>query len=125
MIKGNKIKLTTNKANENQCSDSLLYVDYENIVKIVKKGNKIYIDDGLISLVVLSTGKLNEIINIIMYEILNFNFFKKRVIQSSAQLKTEVYWEARRELTFQVYQLIYQQSLRRIDLIYFLVLSKE
>lgn len=57
LIKGNKIKLTTNKNYENQCSDSLLYVDYENIVKIVKKGNKVFIDDGLISLVVLSTGK--------------------------------------------------------------------
>lgn len=55
LIKGNKIKLTTNKSHENQCSDSLLFVDYANIVNIVKKGNKIFIDDGLISLIVLGT----------------------------------------------------------------------
>lgn len=52
LVKGNKITLTTDQKNEDQCSESLLYVDYKNIVNIVKPGNKVYIDDGLISLVV-------------------------------------------------------------------------
>lgn len=45
------IRLTTDIANYEKCSDSLLYVDYANIVNIVKPGNKVFIDDGLISLI--------------------------------------------------------------------------
>lgn len=57
LVRGNKIRLSTNKEHEDQCDQSLLYLDYKNIVNIVKKGNKVFIDDGLISLVVDEINK--------------------------------------------------------------------
>ncbi|CAH1155034.1 unnamed protein product [Phaedon cochleariae] len=50
--KGDKIKLTTDKAYESKGTKDCIYVDYENIQKVVKPGNRIYVDDGLISLIV-------------------------------------------------------------------------
>lgn len=57
LIKGNKIRLTTDKANYENCSDSLLYLDYMNIVNIMKPGDKVFVDDGLISLIALTINK--------------------------------------------------------------------
>lgn len=50
--KGDKIKLTTDKAYESKGTKDMVYVDYENIQKVVAPGNRIYLDDGLMSLVV-------------------------------------------------------------------------
>ncbi|KAG5877127.1 hypothetical protein JTB14_031280 [Gonioctena quinquepunctata] len=50
--KGDRIKLTTDKAYESKGTKDCIYVDYENIQKVVKPGNRIYVDDGLISLVI-------------------------------------------------------------------------
>ncbi|XP_044756387.1 pyruvate kinase-like isoform X1 [Coccinella septempunctata] len=50
--KGETIKLTTDKAYEEKGNASCIYVDYENITKVLKPGNKVYVDDGLMSLVV-------------------------------------------------------------------------
>lgn len=55
LVRGNKIILTIEEKNYEACTDSLLFVDYKNIVKVVKGGDKIFIDDGLISLKVLKT----------------------------------------------------------------------
>ncbi|EFO19994.1 pyruvate kinase [Loa loa] len=49
---GAKIKLTTDKAMTSKSSANELYVDYENMPKILNPGAHIFIDDGLISLVV-------------------------------------------------------------------------
>ncbi|VEN39967.1 unnamed protein product [Callosobruchus maculatus] len=46
------IKLTTDKAYESKGTKDCIYVDYDNIQKVVKPGNRIYVDDGLMSLVV-------------------------------------------------------------------------
>ena len=51
---GAKIKVTTDDAYKAKCSESILYVDYKKIAKVVAPGGKIFIDDGLISLVVES-----------------------------------------------------------------------
>lgn len=51
MKRGETIKLTTDKAFMEKGNASTVYVDYDNIHKVVNVGNKIYVDDGLISLV--------------------------------------------------------------------------
>ncbi|XP_072385591.1 pyruvate kinase-like isoform X2 [Diabrotica undecimpunctata] len=52
LVKGQTIKLTTDKAYESKGTKDCIYVDYDNIQKVVKQGNRVYVDDGLISLVV-------------------------------------------------------------------------
>lgn len=56
-MKGNKIKLTTDDSFKEKCSLSVVYLDYKNIVKVVSKGSRVYVDDGLISLIVEEVGK--------------------------------------------------------------------
>lgn len=52
LLKGKTIKLTTNGDFIAKGSDKVIYVGYKNITKVVVPGNRIYIDDGLISLMV-------------------------------------------------------------------------
>ncbi|KAK0424327.1 hypothetical protein QR680_008612 [Steinernema hermaphroditum] len=52
LVKGHSIRLSTDKNFENSGTSVCLYVDYANISKVVTVGSKVYVDDGLISLVV-------------------------------------------------------------------------
>lgn len=66
LVKGKKIKVTVNDEYKEKCDASLLFVDYQNIVKVVTPGNRVYVDDGLISLIVReveSDGLICEIEN--------------------------------------------------------------
>ncbi|GIX71848.1 pyruvate kinase PKM [Caerostris extrusa] len=56
MVKGKMVKVTTDEAYLEKCSASVFYLDYKNITKVVQEESRIYIDDGLISLVVKSIG---------------------------------------------------------------------
>ncbi|XP_071444639.1 pyruvate kinase-like isoform X1 [Hetaerina americana] len=56
LVKGKKIKLTTDKAFMEKGNDSVVFVDYENITKVVAIGNRIFVDDGLISLIAKEIG---------------------------------------------------------------------
>jgi len=56
LVDGAKIKLSTDKAFYEKCSKECVYVDYVNISKVLKPGNKIFVDDGLISLVCEEVG---------------------------------------------------------------------
>ncbi|KAI3385013.1 hypothetical protein SNEBB_001636 [Seison nebaliae] len=50
--KNAKIILTTDVKYQEQCDGEKVYVDYVNITKVLKPTNRVFIDDGLISLVV-------------------------------------------------------------------------
>ncbi|XP_003242527.1 pyruvate kinase isoform X1 [Acyrthosiphon pisum] len=54
--KGELISLSTDKTFENSGNATKVYVDYPNITKVVKPGNRVYVDDGLISLIVKEIG---------------------------------------------------------------------
>jgi len=50
--KGKSIRLTTDPSFEQSCTAETLYVDYKNITKVLSVCSRIFIDDGLISVVV-------------------------------------------------------------------------
>lgn len=66
LSKGDIIKLTTDKAFFSEGDNETLYVDYENITKVMKEGGIIFVDDGLISLKVVEIGS-----NYLQVEVLN------------------------------------------------------
>lgn len=49
--KGDKICLTINKEFAEKGTGKMVWVDYANIVNVIKPGNRIFVDDGLISLI--------------------------------------------------------------------------
>lgn len=53
--KGETIKLTTDVAYQERGNAEIIYVDYKNITNVVKTGSRIFIDDGLISIICQST----------------------------------------------------------------------
>lgn len=56
---GATIKITTDDAYMEQCDENILYVDYKNITQVMKVGSRMFIDDGLISVVVKEMGQFN------------------------------------------------------------------
>ncbi|PAV83646.1 hypothetical protein WR25_21670 [Diploscapter pachys] len=55
LIKGGSIRLTTDPKFQESGTAVNLYVDYKNISKVVSPGSRVYVDDGLISLIVDET----------------------------------------------------------------------
>ncbi|XP_058702498.1 pyruvate kinase PKM isoform X2 [Poecile atricapillus] len=55
--KGAKLKVTLDDAFMENCDENTLWLDYKNLIKVVEIGSKIYVDDGLISLLVKEKGK--------------------------------------------------------------------
>lgn len=70
--KGNSIRLTTDKSIAEKGTDSDIYVDYINITKVVKPGDHIFVDDGLISLVVKQVGLYTSFKYSKITQVLNF-----------------------------------------------------
>lgn len=56
---------------------NLVYVDYENISKVLKVGSRVYVDDGLISLIVTAVSTCRFSTYIIL---LSSSVFKKYTI---------------------------------------------
>ena len=54
---GSAIKITTDEAFKEKCSKEVLWVDYKNITKVMRPGKRLFIDDGLISVVAKEIGK--------------------------------------------------------------------
>merc|ERR1712241_210559 len=53
---GGTIKITTDDQYKDKCSQTILWVDYKNITKVLSPGKRIFIDDGLISVIVSEIG---------------------------------------------------------------------
>ena len=51
------LKITLDNAYMEKCDENILWLDYKNICKVVDVGSKIYVDDGLISLLVKQKGR--------------------------------------------------------------------
>merc|ERR1719347_1512779 len=49
--RGESIKITTDDEFKEKCSSDVLWVDYKNISKVIAPGKRLFIDDGLISVV--------------------------------------------------------------------------
>ncbi|XP_078360531.1 pyruvate kinase PKM-like [Oculina patagonica] len=56
LSKGDLLKLSTDKKFYDQGDEKTIFIDYENITKVMKEEGIIYIDDGLISLQVVEIG---------------------------------------------------------------------
>ncbi|XP_041440898.1 pyruvate kinase M1/2 L homeolog isoform X2 [Xenopus laevis] len=54
--KGATMRITLDDAFQEKCDENVLWLDYKNLPKVVKPGSKIYVDDGLISLLVKDIG---------------------------------------------------------------------
>jgi len=53
---GQSIIVTVDEAYKNECSAERIFVDYKNLPQVMQPGSLIYIDDGLISIKVVSLG---------------------------------------------------------------------
>lgn len=56
LVAGEEVTITTKDEFKEAVDAKNIWVDYENIVKVVDVGKNVYIDDGLISLIVLEKG---------------------------------------------------------------------
>lgn len=54
--KGAQLKVTLDDAFMENCDENTLWMDYKNLTKVIEVGSKIYVDDGLISLLVKEKG---------------------------------------------------------------------
>merc|ERR1719209_1842118 len=54
--KGASIKITTNDEYKEKCTADVLWLDYKNITKVLPVGKRIFIDDGLISVLAKEIG---------------------------------------------------------------------
>ncbi|XP_077697440.1 pyruvate kinase PKLR isoform X2 [Eretmochelys imbricata] len=52
LVKGSRVTVTTDDAFKECCDQATIWVDYKNLPNVVKVGGKIFVDDGLISLLV-------------------------------------------------------------------------
>jgi pyruvate kinase len=58
---GHEMVISTDPAYAKKCDDKVMFVDYKNITKVIKKGRIIYVDDGVLSFEVLDIPDQNTI----------------------------------------------------------------
>ncbi|MBW0525791.1 hypothetical protein O181_065506 [Austropuccinia psidii MF-1] len=61
---GHKMKFSVDPSYAEKCDDKVMYVDYQNLPKIITVGKPIYVDDGILSFKVLSKDPGGTSINV-------------------------------------------------------------
>ena len=56
LVAGETVIVTTDDAYKEKCDSRTIWVDYKNIVSVLNVGQRMYVDDGLISLIVVEKG---------------------------------------------------------------------
>lgn len=59
--KGSNVRVVTAESDKDKTDGKIIWVDYPSLPKVLKKGDKIFIDDGLIGLKVLDTGMTHKV----------------------------------------------------------------
>lgn len=54
--KGDRVRVVTAESDKDKTDGKIIWVDYPSLIQVLKKGAKIYIDDGLIALKVVEIG---------------------------------------------------------------------
>lgn len=55
--KGSRVRVLTAEGDKDKTDKTTIWVDYSSLPRVLEKGSKIYIDDGLIGLKVVEIGK--------------------------------------------------------------------
>jgi pyruvate kinase len=123
LVRGEKIKISTNKDWFEKGNKEQIYADYPNMVKVLKSGDRIFIDDGLISLVVDSVS--GDTLNCTIENGGKLGSQKGKTLKFSLIDNVEISNYFFKVLTCQMFPLIYLLFPKRINLICFSELSKE
>lgn len=54
---GASVIVTTNDEFKDRCSSEIVFLDYKNLARAAKPGQRIFVDDGLINLIVREIGE--------------------------------------------------------------------
>ncbi|XP_076135512.1 pyruvate kinase PKLR [Alosa pseudoharengus] len=57
LVRGATVRVVTKETDRDKTDSSMIWVDYPSLPKVIKKGGRIYIDDGLIALKALEIGE--------------------------------------------------------------------
>lgn len=64
LVKGSHVRVVTAESDKDKTDGKIIWVDYPNLPKVLEKGRRIYIDDGLLALKVLEIGNMLIKINL-------------------------------------------------------------
>lgn len=62
LVKGSHVRVVTAESDKDKTDGKVIWVDYPNLPKVLEKGKRIYIDDGLLALRVLEIGNKHTFI---------------------------------------------------------------
>ncbi len=58
--RGASVRVVTAEADRDKTDGSVIWMDYPSLPRVLKKGSRIFIDDGLLALKVLEIGTANK-----------------------------------------------------------------
>ncbi|XP_037532578.1 pyruvate kinase PKM-like [Nematolebias whitei] len=60
LVKGRHVRVVTAESDKDKTDGEIIWVNYPSLHKVLQKGRRIYIDDGLLALRVIEIGELNK-----------------------------------------------------------------